>query len=43
MSLGGTFQYKYKKNSPNHMLIKCLVESCPWKIIAHTVEGNELL
>ena len=40
MSLGGTIQYKYKKNSPNHMLIKCLVEGCPWKIIAHVVEGN---
>ena len=41
MSLGEMFQYKYKKNSPNHMLVKCLVEGCPWKIMAHGVEGNE--
>ncbi|RVW90191.1 hypothetical protein CK203_041990 [Vitis vinifera] len=39
----GRFQYKYKKNSPNHMLVKCLVEGYPWKIATHVVEGNENL
>ncbi|KAL6325978.1 hypothetical protein AAG906_038470 [Vitis piasezkii] len=39
----GRFQYKYKKNSPNHMLVKCSVEGCPWKIATHVVEGNENL
>ena len=43
MSLGGRFQYKYKKNSPNHMLVKCSVEGCPWKIATHVVERNENL
>ena len=32
MSIGGRFEYKYKKNSPTHMSVKCLVEGCPWKI-----------
>ncbi|RVW75287.1 hypothetical protein CK203_055327 [Vitis vinifera] len=35
MSLAGRFQYKYKKNSPTHMSVKCSVEDCPWKITAH--------
>ncbi|WJZ87677.1 hypothetical protein VitviT2T_007043 [Vitis vinifera] len=43
MSLAGRFQYKYKKNSPTHMSVKCSVEDCPWKITAHAVEGNEIL
>ncbi|KAL6333931.1 hypothetical protein AAG906_039345 [Vitis piasezkii] len=38
-----TFEYKYKKNSPTHMSVKCSVEGCPWKITAHTVEGNVIL
>ena len=33
MSLAERFQYKYKKNSPTHMSVKCSVEGCPWKII----------
>ena len=43
MSLGGRFEYKYKKNSPTHMSVKCSVEGCPWKITAHTIEGNVIL
>ncbi|KAL6316378.1 hypothetical protein AAG906_018081 [Vitis piasezkii] len=43
MSLAGRFQYKYMKNSPTHMSVKCSVEDCPWKITAHAVEGNEIL
>ncbi|XP_059599268.1 uncharacterized protein LOC132255235 [Vitis vinifera] len=43
MSLAGRFQYKYNKNSPTHMSVKCSVEDCPWKITAHAVEGNEIL
>ena len=43
MSLGGRFEYKYKKNSPTHMSVKCSVEGCPWKIIAHAIEGNVIL
>ncbi|KAL6347439.1 hypothetical protein AAG906_025154 [Vitis piasezkii] len=43
MSLGGRFEYKYKKNSPMHMSVKCSVEGCPWKITAHAVEGNVIL
>ncbi|XP_019071897.1 uncharacterized protein LOC109121624 [Vitis vinifera] len=43
MSLGGRFEYKYKKNSPTHMSVKCSVESCPWKITAHVIEGNVIL
>ncbi|XP_034678805.1 uncharacterized protein LOC117909016 [Vitis riparia] len=43
MSLVGRFQYKYKKNSPTHMSVKCSVEGCPWNITAHAVEGNEIL
>nr|CAN61574.1 hypothetical protein VITISV_023349 [Vitis vinifera] len=43
MSLGGRFEYKYKKNSPTHMSVKCSVEGCPWKITAHAVEGNVIL
>ena len=43
MSLAGRFQYKYKKNSPTHMSVKCLIEGCPWKITTHAVEGNEIL
>ncbi|XP_059593539.1 uncharacterized protein LOC109122719 [Vitis vinifera] len=43
MSLVGRFQYKYKKNSPTHMSVKCSVEDCPWKITTHAVEGNEIL
>eukprot|EP00261_Vitis_vinifera_P030664 XP_019071907.1 PREDICTED: uncharacterized protein LOC104882791 [Vitis vinifera] len=43
MSLAGRFQYKYKKNSPTHMSVKCSVEDCPWKITTHAVEGNEIL
>ena len=43
MSLSGRFKYKYKKNSPNHMSVKCLVEGCPWKITSHAVEGNGIL
>ncbi|RVW66874.1 hypothetical protein CK203_064248 [Vitis vinifera] len=43
MSLARRFQYKYKKNSPTHMSVKCAVENCPWKITAHAVEGNEIL
>ncbi|RVW78574.1 hypothetical protein CK203_049815 [Vitis vinifera] len=40
MSLGGRFEYKYKKNSPTDMSMKCSVEGCPWKIKAHAVDGN---
>ena len=40
MLLGGRFQYKYKKTSPTYMSMNCLIEGCPWKIIAHTVKGN---
>ncbi|RVW76664.1 hypothetical protein CK203_049659 [Vitis vinifera] len=40
MSLGGRFEYKYTKNSPTHMSVKCSVDGCPWKITAHAVEGN---
>ena len=29
MSLGGRFEYKYKKNSLTHMSVKCSVEGCP--------------
>ncbi|RVW13636.1 hypothetical protein CK203_088779 [Vitis vinifera] len=43
MSLGGRFEYKYKKNSPTHMSVKCSVEGCPWKITTHAVEGNVIL
>ena len=43
MSLGGRFEYKYKKNSPTHMSAKCSAEGCPWKITAHAVEGNVIL
>ncbi|RVW60120.1 hypothetical protein CK203_086578 [Vitis vinifera] len=43
MSLGGRFEYKYKKNSPTHMSVKCSVEGCPWKITAHAVERNVIL
>ncbi|RVW94124.1 hypothetical protein CK203_038247 [Vitis vinifera] len=43
MSLGGRFEYKYKKNSPTHMSVKCSVDGCPWKITAHAVEGNVIL
>ncbi|RVW75157.1 hypothetical protein CK203_053908 [Vitis vinifera] len=43
MSLAGRFQYKYKKNSPTHMSVKCSIEDCPWKITTHAVEGNEIL
>ena len=43
MSLAGRFQYKYKKNSLTHMSVKCSIQGCPWKIIAHAVEGNEIL
>ncbi|WJZ85832.1 hypothetical protein VitviT2T_005349 [Vitis vinifera] len=43
MSLAGRFQYKYKKNSPTHMSVKCSVEDCPWKLTAHAVKGNEIL
>ena len=43
MSLARRFQYKYKKNSPTHMSVKCSVEDCPWKITSHAVEGNEIL
>ena len=43
MSLGGRFQYKYLKNSPKHMSVKCSIELCPWKITAHAVAGNEIL
>ena len=43
MSLGGRFEYKYKKNSPTHMSVKCSVEGCPWKITAHVVERNVIL
>ncbi|RVX13477.1 hypothetical protein CK203_020942 [Vitis vinifera] len=43
MSLGGRFEYKYKKNSPTHMSVKCSVDGCPWKIIAHAIEGNVIL
>ena len=43
MSLGGRFEYKYKKNSPTDMSMKCSVEGCPWKIKAHAVDGNVIL
>ena len=43
MSLAGRFQYKYKKNSPTHMFVKCSVEGCPWKIITHAIKGNEIM
>ncbi|XP_010655185.1 uncharacterized protein LOC104880400 [Vitis vinifera] len=43
MSLAGRFQYKYKKNSPTHMSVKCSVEDCPWKITTHAIEENEIL
>ncbi|RVX22960.1 Transposon Ty3-G Gag-Pol polyprotein [Vitis vinifera] len=43
MSLGGRFEYKYKKNSPTHMSVKCSVKGCPWKITAHAVERNVIL
>ncbi|RVW84418.1 hypothetical protein CK203_040615 [Vitis vinifera] len=43
MSLGGRFEYKYKKNSPTHMSVKCSVDGCHWKITAHAVEGNVIL
>ncbi|RVW49070.1 hypothetical protein CK203_111715 [Vitis vinifera] len=43
MSLAGRFQYKYKKNSPTHMSVKCSVEDCPWKMTAHAIEENEIL
>ena len=43
MSLAERFQYKYKKNSPTHMSIKCLVEGCPWNITIHAVKRNEIL
>ena len=43
MSLGGRFEYKYTKNSPTHMSVKCSVDGCPWKITAHAVEGNVIL
>ena len=43
MSLGGRFEYKYKKNSPTHMSVKFSVEGCHWKITAHAVEENVIL
>ena len=43
MSLGGRFKYKYMKNSPKHMSVKCSINDCLWKIIAHTVARNEIL
>ena len=43
MSLGGRFQYKYLKNSPKHMSVKCLIDLCPWKITTHVVAGNDIL
>ena len=43
MSLAERFEYKYNKNSPTHMSIKCSVEGFPWKITTHTVERNEIL
>ena len=43
MSLGGRFDYKYKKNSPTHTSVKCSVKGCPWKITVHAVEGNVIL
>ena len=43
MSIGGRFQYKYLKNSPKHMSVKCSIDDCPWKITAHAIAGNEIL
>ena len=43
MSLGGRFEYKYKKNSLTHMSVKCSVKGCPWKITAHAIEENVIL
>ena len=43
MSLGGRFQYKYTKNSPKQMSVKCSIDDCPWKITTHVVAGNEIL
>ena len=43
MSLGGRFQYKYTKNSPKKMSVKCSIDDCPWKITTHDVVGNDTL
>ena len=37
MSLAGHFHYKFKRNSPQHMIVICSVETCHWKITARAV------
>ena len=41
MSLGGRFQYKYTKNSPKKMSVKCSIDDCPWKITTRAMGGGE--
>ena len=43
MSLGERFQFKYTKNSPKKMSVKCSIDDYPWKITTHVVTGNEIL
>ena len=43
MSLVGRFQYKFKKNSPKRISVYCLVDGCPWRIIANSVGTTKIL
>nr|CAN66081.1 hypothetical protein VITISV_028831 [Vitis vinifera] len=43
MSLVDRFQYKFKKNSPKQIYVCCLVDGCPWRIIAHSVGITKIL
>lgn len=43
MSLVGHFRYKFKGNSPQHIIVICNVETCPWKIIARAIDATQVV
>ena len=32
MSFVGRFRYRFKKNTPQQMILVCTIDNCPWKI-----------
>ena len=43
MSLVGRFHYKFKGNSPQHTIVICNAETCPWKIIACAIDATRVV
>ena len=43
MSLGCRFRYKFKRNCLKHRVVICVVEGCPWKVIARAISRTKIV